>query len=465
MSPEKFRNRRFENWIFLGLMYGFFYLSRYNLGSIQVALGQEFGWSTVDYGWVLAAGHTIYALAVFLNGPLADKIGGKKAILIGAAGASLFNLLFGLCHLFLIRPAIWSKIPGQAATLIQPALLAEGMKNSTMIATFAVIWACNNYFQSFGALSIVKINASWFHVKERGRFAGIFGIMIQGGRLLAQFMGPFLLRKHVPWEYAFYIPAVLLLIMWVVGYIRIHNSPAHAGLGDYDTGDVTIEEAKEKPTMGFILRKIFAQPTTWIIALTSMCLGLVRHSTDGWYIRYLSAVFNVSNAGLANFAPYQFTYLAMPFAAVLGGLVAGNASDRIFKSRRAPVICIALLCLGISLLGLRSVITNVWMACMMLTVISFFVQSAHSLLAGTASMDFGGRKAVATAAGFFDGAQYLAGSIISVGMGWVLKHYADKMHPGIEYNIWPLVPIPFTILGAILIATLWNRKPKGHSSH
>ena len=47
-----------------------------------------------------------------------------------------------------------------------------------MIATFAALWACNHYFQSFGALSIVKINAAWFHVSERGSFAGIFGIMM-----------------------------------------------------------------------------------------------------------------------------------------------------------------------------------------------------------------------------------------------------------------------------------------------
>ncbi len=45
----------------------------------------------------------------------------------------------------------------------------------------AVLWGANNYFQSFGALSIVKINAAWFRVSERGSFAGIFGIMIQSG--------------------------------------------------------------------------------------------------------------------------------------------------------------------------------------------------------------------------------------------------------------------------------------------
>ena len=45
-------------------------------------------------------GVLVYGLSVFLNGPLADKIGGKRAILIGSAGAALFNLLFGFTHLY-----------------------------------------------------------------------------------------------------------------------------------------------------------------------------------------------------------------------------------------------------------------------------------------------------------------------------------------------------------------------------
>jgi OPA family glycerol-3-phosphate transporter-like MFS transporter len=47
--------------------------------------------------------------------------------------------------------------------------------------TFAFAYAANMYFQSFGAVSIVKVNASWFHLRERGTFGGIFGILISLG--------------------------------------------------------------------------------------------------------------------------------------------------------------------------------------------------------------------------------------------------------------------------------------------
>ncbi len=66
-------------------------------------------------------------------------------------------------------------------------------------------------------------------------------------------------------------------------------------------------------------------------------------------------------------------------------------------------------------------------------------------------MDFGGRKAAATAAGLFDGMQYLASSLVGIGMGWVLDHWG--------WAAWPFVPIPFACVGALVISRLWNVAP------
>ena len=161
-----FLARRVQNWVILGLMYGFFYMSRYNFSAVQAAVAEQFGWSYSDYGSIISAGLLTYGCAVFFNGPIADRIGGKRAILIGAAGAAVFNVLFGLCHLILLKPAVVS-----GGQVLVPAELASGMSYTTAIAMFAALWACNHYFQSFGALSIVKINAAWFRIGERGQFA------------------------------------------------------------------------------------------------------------------------------------------------------------------------------------------------------------------------------------------------------------------------------------------------------
>src|SRR5512133_1501963 len=97
-SPE-YRRRRLMNWFPLGLTYATYYMGRYNLNVSSTTFKSEFQLSNADYGMIATAGFWTYALAVALNGPLADRIGGKKSILIGAAGASALNLLIGLLFL------------------------------------------------------------------------------------------------------------------------------------------------------------------------------------------------------------------------------------------------------------------------------------------------------------------------------------------------------------------------------
>ncbi len=450
--PAGFRARRGQNWVFLGLMYGFFYMSRYNLAAVQQAMKEAFGWSHTQYSNVAGTGVLIYGLSVFFNGPLADKIGGKRAILIGSAGAAFFNLLFGFTHLYLAHNA---RVTG--GTVVAPAVFAHNMTATSVISTMAILWGCNHYFQSFGALSIVKINAAWFHVKERGSFAGIFGIMIQAGRWFAFTGAPFILRK-LPWWWAFWIPAAILAVMFVLNLLLVASTPADAGY-EFHTADETKEEAAQPATLGFVLRKVFASEAMWLIAFSSMCLGMVRNGIDQYWAGYFGSVFNLSTADSSRFAPYNFVAYGTPVAAIFGGIVAGNLSDRVFGSRRAPVIFFAFIGMTLSLVALSQGLHTAWTGALLLLVIAFFIQSAHSLIGGAASMDFGGKKAVATAAGLFDGAQYLAGAIVTYGLGRILDSYKNPKLPGSEFEMWPLAPLPFAILGAILIARLWNVVP------
>jgi sugar phosphate permease len=520
-SPE-FQARRVQNWVFLGLMYAMFYMSRYNFSAVNALLADKFGWSNTDLGNIISAGKICYGVSVFLNGPLADRIGGKKAILIGAGGAAFFNVLFGLGSVFLVSDAVWA---ADHKSVLTPATLASGMSMGTVIASFAVIWALNHYFQSFGALSIVKINAAWFRVTERGSFAGIFGIMIQSGRTLAFAVGP-LIVGFLPWQWVFWVPAALLLVLIALNLKLVENSPADAGLGELVTGD---EVAGEDKTGGlaFVVKKVFANPQMWVIALSSMMIGFVRNGTDDWFPKFFSNVHHAKavardfkmigiNLGallasvlvivgilqlkrrvdqitawsvrrrfattfslvglffgvvgvaialaLADTEEVQraticltFASVAMPIASIFGGIVSGNMSDALFGNRRAPVIFMAFIGMASVQAVFRVVGGGPLFAAWMLILLSFFVQSAHSMVGGAASMDFGGKKAVATAAGLFDGAQYVAGAIVAQTLGRVIDRFG--------WSAWGVTQIPFALVGAALIATLWNARPGSKPAH
>src|SRR2546422_10717595 len=94
-SPE-FRGRRRQNWIVLGFTYAAMYMARYNFSFANKSLSDTYGWSKTQVGGIIGTASLVYGLSALFNGPLADRIGGRRAMLIGAGGAFLFHLLFRL---------------------------------------------------------------------------------------------------------------------------------------------------------------------------------------------------------------------------------------------------------------------------------------------------------------------------------------------------------------------------------
>ncbi len=454
-----FRRRRTINWMSLGLLYSFFYMTRYNYTAVAPLLADLLGWRNTELGVFETMMPLVYGLSVVLNGPIADRSGGKRAFLFGAAGVVVMNLLFGMASLAVVSPAIWEGT-GLARHVVVPAALKFGLSGGMILTLMAIVWGLNGFFQSFGALSIVKVNAQWFHVLERGTFSGIFGVLIRMGLLLA-FQGVPLILLVLPWPFAFWIPAACVAVLLVINYYFMENSPKDAGLGEFETGD-EVEEHDGKPSsLRFVLQKVFASRVMWMIALGSMMIGFVRRSVvDAWWPKYFVDFHGANRALFATFLPYIIATWGIALAGILGGFAFGIASDRKFGGRRAPVImfgflgmAILLVLFGLSdLFGFGPII-----AAWCLVLLSFFVNGAHGMIGGAASMDFGGKRAAATAAGLFDGMQYLAGAFVGVGVGYVTTHWG--------WGAWHWAPIPFALFGAWVMSRLWNVMPKGRRAH
>ena len=367
-SPA-YRTRRFLNWFPLGLTYAFLYMGRYNLTVSKNALGSLM--TNEDFGIIFGTGTLVYAFAFLLNGPLTDRIGGKKAMLIAAVGAGLANLVMGL--------------------YIQSVVSAGSVNNATLRLAFSALYAANMYFQSFGAVAIVKVNASWFHVRERGGFGGIFGTMIASGIFMAFTVNDWLLAfarertggssEALATSWVFFAPSALLLAMFVVESFLLKDRPGQAGHQDFDTGDASSGETGDVPLKRIMLR-IITHPIILTVALIELCTGVVRQGVMQWYPIYAKSVLalpgshpmrNGSPTGFWAFgAPFFAAGVAMllvssrlkgraravvvstgglvcllPFlrggwggllfvAGVIGSNVAGWVSDKIFSSRRAP---------------------------------------------------------------------------------------------------------------------------------
>jgi len=423
-----FLRRRGLNWLTLGLTYAAMYTARYNFAFANASLSEQYGFSKTEIGTIITVSTLVYGISALFNGPIADRLGGRRAMLIGACGAWVFNLAFGL-----------------AAYL---GFLGTG---TLLLGYLATAWTLNMYFQSYSALSLIKVNSGWFHVTERGRFSAIFGSMIQSGRAAVYALMTAGAVVALPWQWKFFLPAGIVFLFSVFTYLAVEDSPKDAGLPDFDPEDATSGDT-EKITFAYVARKVLSNPIAITIAAAEFCTGVVRKGFEEWFPRYMQ---EVQHLALDN-PIFQKNALIIVVAGIAGAFVAGYASDLLFGHRRPPVAFIGYVLQIVALaIVWRAPSIDLVIAAFVLN--SFAISMVHSMLSGTASMDFGGKRAAATAAGMFDGMQYVGGSVMGVGMGWLLDTYG--------WGVWGPGMIGFAVLGAVLMARLWNARPTRGGGH
>ncbi|MDD5544116.1 MAG: MFS transporter [Acidobacteriia bacterium] len=420
-SPA-FRRRRALNWLMLGTTYASMYMARYNLSFANKSLSDTFGWDKAEVGAIISMMLTIYGVSALFNGPIADRIGGRRAMLIGVCGAIVSNLAFGLgAYLHFLGTG--------------PVLLAY----------LSTVWALNGYFQSYSALSLIKVNSAWFHVRERGVFSAIFGSMIQGGRVLIYVIGP-LAVTFLPWQWVFFIPSGIMVVMAVLTYLFVRDAPVDTGHEDFDTADATSGDTG-KVDLAYLFKKVFTNPITLTIAAAEFCTGFVRHGFEQWFPRYMQEAQHLA----LNSRIFESGALAVVATGILGAFAAGTVSDWVFHSRRPPVAFLGYAMQVVSL-GMIWWAPNLTVIMAAFILNSFAISMVHSMLSGTASMDFGGKRAAASATGMFDGMQYIGGSAVGIGMGWMLERFG--------WGVWGPSMIGFSVIGAVLMLRLWNVVPR-----
>jgi MFS transporter, OPA family, glycerol-3-phosphate transporter len=183
-------------------------MCRYNLSIANSAISGEFGFTKAQIGNIITTALLAYAFGQIINGLLTDRLGGKRAMLIGAAGTVVMNVVFGVA-------SFWG-----------------------LLWLFVVIRGIDGYMQAFGAPGMVKINAAWFRHTERGGFAGIFGFMINLGRFGIFKLGPALLAGfaflgliQIPplhWRWLFWIPAGIALVVGICMALVVKDTPEEA---------------------------------------------------------------------------------------------------------------------------------------------------------------------------------------------------------------------------------------------
>ncbi|MBI5764484.1 MAG: MFS transporter [Planctomycetes bacterium] len=463
VHPPGYRLRRGQNWIFLGLTYASYYLCRYNLDPVAPDVQRDLGLTNRDYGGIKTGRDGAYAVGQMVNGLITDRIGGKRAMTIGAITTVILNVLFGLAAWKFHGPGAWFSL----GAAILPVLI--------------LIRTADGYFQAFGAPGFIKINTAWFRRKERGAFAGVFGAMINLGQIgagqLAQVLATgvaiplMFFTLTVPklhWHYMFFVPPVVIIVVTIIMNLAVKNTPEEAGFSVQhdEEGDTSTDRFKLRD----VFRKIASNRVVWFIAGAYFCTGFVRGSIASWWASYL---LNVWGAGKET-GLFTFFVWGLPITATLGSMASGYVSDWFFNGRRAPVA--AVLYLGqialtvVAMLMPQGAGGSPVATAIVVMGIAAFCNSTHSILGAAAPMDLGGRKMAGCAAGIIDSFQYYGSMLSGLGVGVLFDYLAKSgamtttqvatkgsIIAPINPMAWFGSMLPFGLMGAGLMTYLWIR--------
>jgi len=423
MVEKKFAYWRKRVFITTWITYGTFYLGRVNISIAIPGMIRDLGYSKTQLGMVLSCLFFAYAAGQFINGQLADKWGARRFISIGLILSGILNILFGF---------------------------------SSVLSAMMLLWGLNGYFQAMGWAPSVKTIANWFPVKTRGKMSGLLGSSYQIGNACSWALAGIVVGL-LGWRWAFYIPGCLLILSAIHWFVRGRNAPEEVGLPtieEEDRKELKECELRKDHHVGFVhtLALVLKSKRIWSAAIALFFLNIVRYGFMGW-----APTFMFEQQGV-NISKVAFKVMALPLAGSMGALFAGYMSDRFFQHRRAPVATIMLILLGVFAWLYPQIPAGNWiMSLMCLMLVGFMTYGPHITICASMPMDFGTRKASASAAGFIDCVGYVGAGITGVGSGWLI----DRFSWNAAFNFWVIS----AFIAAALVCLNWKYKPQKGAYH
>lgn len=446
LYPRKRRYRRLSIWLPMGITYGLFYSTRYNIVAGNVAeIRQELNFTKSDFGTVFSSGFWTYAMSAPFTGVLSDKIGAKESMLVGAVGATASNLSLGY---------YFSHVIGVPSLMV-----------------FRLFYATNILFQGLGTAGIVKQNAKLYRQEERGVFSGVFNVLLTSGYYLALGICPSIVQNY-GWPYVFWIPATGLCMCIIVlmisvpptprGKKRVKFSPEHQDQTDrtHLLRDIsTISAVGEKGP----IQRLFSNPTFGFYLLAIMASSWVRDGLLTWMYSFLatadepmSSSDNALLGGAGKFdifdacwCRFLFTHFVLflfvvTFGGFVGGIVVGLVSDVCFHRQRLPPILLfntAQLCCLVGFYMSKE--QPVGLIAVFVFLICTFLLGNYTILSYTVPCDLPS-DLVGTAAGVLTSAGYVASGFSGVLLGTTISKY------GYFYG-WYLTLIAGTLFGTTCV--------------
>lgn len=373
--------------LFLG--YAGYYICRVHLSVATPLLIKSLGSQGVDKAFIggfVSLGTLCYAIGKFVNGSIADFLGGRRMFLFGMAGAIVFTLLFGI--------------------------------GGVPFFTFA--WMLNRLVQSTGWVGMVKITSRWFSYASYGTAMGVISLSYLLGDSGWRWILGQLIANGLDWRGVFFVSAATLTPIFLLCLFLVKESPTDVGLPEPEAnpGNLFGESGQEeRPTsLADVLMPLLKSGVFWAVCALSLGFTLVRETFGTWTPEYLTEAVKMAPGPAAKASAF------FPLFGALSTLVCGFVSDRAGMRGRAAIILIGLI-LSIPLLLMLGYLHfgGTLLPILILSAVAFLLIGPYSFLAGAIALDFGGKRGSATACGWIDGVGYVGAIFAGGGIGAIAQ--------------------------------------------
>lgn len=285
---------RWTAFIVVGLAYVLSFFHRFAPAAISGDLQQTFQASGAELGGLAATYFYVYMIMQIPTGILVDTMGPRRVVAIGGLIAGIGSMMFGMAD-------------SLAAASVGRVLVGLGVS-----VTF---------------ISLLKLNASWFHDRHFATMTGATILMGNVGSLLAAAPLAWALG-FVSWRTVFVAVGALSLLLAVLDWWLVRNQPRDAGLPSMRELDG--KEAHPLHTGHWYdgLLIVLKNRATWPGLWVNMGIAGSLFAFAGlWAVPFLRDVYGMDRATATD----HTTLMLAGFA--IGAFFIGTLSDRMGKRK------------------------------------------------------------------------------------------------------------------------------------
>ena len=256
------------------------------------------------------------------------------------------------------------------------------------------------------------------------------------------------------WQWAFWIPGIIALLGALGLFVFLRDTPKSVGLPELETAKTALDndEGDASARRAYVQKMVYKNPIIWGLAIANFFVYVVRFSVLDWGPKFLTEAFNMP------FEKAGYAVAAFEIMAIVGTLVAGWVTDKLFAGRAHRTCLMCMIGTGVFMgafyfFYLHQGVASHAVVIASLAMAGFFIYGPQALI-GIAASNHATKKAAATANGLVGIFGYLSTAVSGVGIGWLADNFGwNYVFAGV---------IAMAIIGMVVFLFMWGASRDGY---